>query len=78
VAHVSAENNNTKEYFDIIIEYSRYEDAKGLDYSILEAMGLARMVQTKFFDVEKWSVRLVYYYMTNLGLEFAKGCKIVT
>jgi Abortive infection alpha len=78
VVHVSAENNNTKECFDIIIEYSRYEDTKGLDYSILEAVGLARMVQTKFFDVEKWSVRLIYYYMTNLGLEFAKACKIVT
>jgi hypothetical protein len=78
VVHVSVENNNTKEYIDVIIEYSRYEDTKGLDYSILEAAGLARMVQTKFFDVEKWSVRLVYYYMTNLGLEFAKACKIVT
>jgi hypothetical protein len=56
----------------------RYEDHKFVDYSILEAVGLVRRVKTDFIHIEKWSVKLVYHCVTNLGFEFAAACKIVT
>jgi hypothetical protein len=58
--------------------HRRYESSTFVDYSILEAMGLVRRLQTNVFDIDNWSVKLVYHRVTNLGFAFATACKIVT
>jgi len=35
-------------------------------------------LQTNVLDIDNWSVKLVYYRVTNLGFAFATACKIVT
>jgi hypothetical protein len=77
VVHASAENLKMKDYFDITIGYSNYDDDDEVDYSILEAVGLIRRVDTDFFDVGNWALSLIFYHLTELGYYFCKACKIV-
>lgn len=49
------------------------------NFLVLEAIGLARRVDTGYFEADKWEFRnLVYYHLTDLGFEFARACKIVS
>jgi hypothetical protein len=75
--HAAAENLKTKIYFDIEFADRSYRDTDEVDYSILEAVGLIRRVDTGFFDVEEWAAMLTYYHLTDLGFYFAKACGIV-
>lgn len=77
MVHCSAENLKTKEYFDITFDYSAYQDDSEVDYSILEAVGLIRRVDTGFFDVGSWAVNAIYFHLTDLGFYFSKACKMV-
>lgn len=77
VAHSSFENNKTSDYYDVDFDYMNYKDDLELDYSILEAVGLIKEIDTDFFDVEHWSVCMSLYVVTNLGMHFAKACRIV-
>jgi len=75
--HASFENVKTKNYFECSLDYRVYRDQEEVDYSILEAVGLIRRVETNFIDVGLWSLSLVYYHLTDLGFYFAKACGIV-
>jgi hypothetical protein len=52
------------------------QDSKEAEFSILETVGLVRRVQTRFAVGDR-SFILAYYYLTFLGFEFARACKIV-
>jgi hypothetical protein len=78
VVHASFENLETKEYFEIATgDYSNYRDEDEVDYSILEAVGLIRRVDTDFFDVGDWALSVIYYHLTELGYYFCTACRIV-
>ena len=78
LVHASAENLQTHEYYEISmnVDYSVYNDEEEVDYSILEAVGLIRRVETDFFDVGNWALSLVYYHLTDLGFYFSAACGI--
>ena len=76
VVHAAAEELDTHDYFEIPIP-SNYRDENEVDYSILEAVGLIRRVETDFFDVGNWALTLTYYYLTPLGYHFARACGLV-
>jgi hypothetical protein len=65
-----------KDYYDIDVP-TNYRDQDEVDYSILEAVGLIRRVETGFFRVADWSLSLTYYHLTDLGFYFSKACGIV-
>jgi hypothetical protein len=77
VDFAAAENRNTQDYYEIEHEYSVYADDDEVDYSILEAVGLIRRVQTDFFKAGNWDVTLIYYHLTELGFYFCKACGII-
>ena len=77
IVHASAENMQTHDYFDISMDYSVYDDDDEVDYTILEAVGLIRRVETDFFDVGEWSLSVIYYHLTDLGFHFSVACGIV-
>ena len=74
--HAAAEELETKDYYDILLKTSSRDDDE-VDYSILEAVGLIRRVETDFFDVGDWALLLRYYYLTQLGYHFALACGLV-
>lgn len=78
IVHSSAENLGTEDYFDVNFDYMKYKDEDEVDYSILEAIGLVKRVETNFFEAGNWSISLVYYHLTTLGFHFAKACKMVS
>jgi hypothetical protein len=78
IVHSSAEEIETKRYFDIMFDYMHYKDEDVVDYSILHATGLISYVNTTFFEVKKWNMVLIYYHLTPLGFYFAKACKIIS
>jgi Abortive infection alpha len=63
-------------YYDIEVA-SNYQDQLQVDYAILESLRLIELVETGFFDINNFSVTLVYYHLSTLGLEFAKACGLV-
>ena len=71
------ENIETRAFFSITPEYQVYADDDEVDYSILEAVGLIRRVDTEFFDVENWAISVVYYHLTDLGFHFSLACGLV-
>jgi hypothetical protein len=79
VVHVSAENLLTKSYYEMSLDlqYFVYRDEDEVDYSILEAVGLIRRVETGFFDAGNYNVSVIYYHLTDLGFYFCKACGIV-
>lgn len=79
VVHVSAENLLTKAYYEISMDlpYYVYTDEDEVDYSILEAVGLIRRVETGFFNALNYDVSVVYYHLSDLGFYFCKACGIV-
>ena len=56
---------------------NEYRDEAEVDYSILEAVGLIRRVETNFFSVADWTIAVSYYYLTDLGYHFAVACGLV-
>ncbi|QOZ52665.1 DUF2442 domain-containing protein [Bradyrhizobium sp. CCBAU 53338] len=54
-----------------------YSDAIDVDFSILEAVGLIRRVETTFVAKEIYSISLVYYHLASMGFHFAKACGLV-
>jgi len=77
IVHASAERLQTEAYFDIDFEGSAYTDESEVDFSILEAVGLIRRVETEFFECGPYVMVLTYYHLTNLGFHFAMACKLV-
>jgi len=61
-----------------IISVSKYKDELEIDFAILDATQLVRRVDTGYFHVSKrWKIKVMFYYLTPLGIEFAKACGIV-
>lgn len=77
VVRISIENRETRDYFDITPEYQVYTDDDEVDYSILEAVGLIRYVDTEFFDAKIWAISVAYYHLTDLGFHFSLACGLV-
>jgi hypothetical protein len=78
IVHSAFEDERTNDYFDVDFSYMTYNDEQEIDYSILEALGLVRRVDTDFFTVSNhWSMVLVYYHLTTLGWHFANACRLV-
>jgi hypothetical protein len=77
VVGIKHENIKTRAFYTATPDYSDYRDENEIDYSILEAVGLIRRVETDFFDVSKWAISVTYYHLTELGFYFAKACGIV-
>lgn len=75
LVHAAFENGMTKAYYEVSMD-TFYKDEDEVDYSILEAVGLIRKVETGFFDVMNFSVIAVYYHLTDLGFYFAKACGV--
>jgi hypothetical protein len=73
LVHIAGEEERTGDYYDIEVP-TCYKDKDEIDYSILEAVGLVRRVETDFFDVCHWAIVVTYYHLTELGLYFAKAC----
>jgi hypothetical protein len=63
--------------YDIFVNHSPYKDDDEIDYEILEAIGLIRRVNTGGFDINGWTVHLIYYHLTTLGFYFTKACRII-
>ncbi|TQF40277.1 hypothetical protein UNPF46_10965 [Bradyrhizobium sp. UNPF46] len=84
VEHVELEDG-TKEMSDDDehrhghIKESPYQDAFETDFAILDAIRLLKYVDTGYFVVaDRWRVKVMCYYVTALGREFAKACGIVS
>ena len=75
--YAGAEELKTKKYYDILDRDLAYRNSNEVDYSILEAVGLIRWVDTDFFDVGDWAIVLKYYHLTQLGYHFAVACGLV-
>lgn len=77
--YVAAENLASTSYYEVSsdMEYLTYRDDDEVDYSILEAVGLIRRVETGFFDVGGWAVSAIYYHPTELGYHFSLACGVV-
>jgi Abortive infection alpha len=54
-----------------------YQDAREVDFSILEALGLLRRVETDEIHKNGWFVSAIYYHLTSLGYHFAIECRLV-
>jgi hypothetical protein len=72
-------DSENKDYFvNGVIVNSSYEDELETDYAILAATGLIRYADTGFITLGKrWGTKVLFYYITPLGSEFAKACGIV-
>jgi hypothetical protein len=65
-------------YSNGVIANSHYEDELETDYAILAATGLIRYADTGFITLGKrCGTKVLFYYITPLGAEFAKACGIV-
>lgn len=64
------------EYVDYEYE-SGYEDDDETDYSILEALGLIRRVDSDFFPTKLGEMTIMFYHITQLGVRFATACELV-
>lgn len=53
-----------------------YKDSD-IDFSVLEAIGLVRHIQSLHIDIERFNVLTAYYHLTRMGQYFADKCKIV-
>ncbi len=57
--------------------YSIYKDAQENDFSILESLRLLCYTDSGFIQVsDKWEVKVMAYYVSALGLAFAKACGV--
>jgi hypothetical protein len=65
------------QYYDLMPAYRTYADDQEADYSILEALGLLRKVETGFIDFEEAVIAASYYHLSALGFYLAKACKII-
>ena len=59
------------------ISASNYQDEQETDFAILNATGLIRYVDTGYFNLSaRWRMKVMFYYVTKLGRDFAKACGI--
>ncbi len=79
IKHVEIEDLIEEEDHIDNISTSNYTDDLETDFEILAAIGLIRYVDTGYFNLTKrWKVKVMFYYVTPLGREFAKVCGILT
>jgi hypothetical protein len=69
-------------YYRVEFEHRQYDNHREVDYSILDGAGLIKTINTNLFVGEpfvdsRWNFTMSYYYLTSLGFEFAKACRIV-
>jgi len=76
IVHLAFDKEDTDEYYDIET-ISVFNDDNEVDFSILEAVGLVRRVDSSFIDVGGWSLAFHYHHVTPLGFYFAKSCGMV-
>lgn len=90
--HAELEHKETDDFFHIGLgtiykdeernDYLRigvstiYREDDDVDFSVLQAVGLVRRVETRFFDVGIWKIAVIYYHLTQLGVYFAKACRL--
>jgi hypothetical protein len=72
--HIFVDNRFTDKTISVDVDYF---DSDEVDYSILEAVGLIRRVDTGPFEAECWSVLLIYYHLTELGHYFCPAVGMV-
>lgn len=75
VIHIAADFGDN--YYDFTLDGSNYQFHDEVDYHILEALGLIKIVETDFFQTEICSLYASYYHLTRLGFRFAVSCGIV-
>jgi uncharacterized protein (DUF2164 family) len=72
------ETNANDEHRSGPIDGSAYRDEYKTDFAILDAIRLLKYVDTGFFIVgDRWKIKVLCFYVTALGQEFAKACGIV-
>jgi hypothetical protein len=75
--YVSFDKPGTELWYEVEFIFQRFRDNDEVDYSILEAVGLIRRVETNA-AIAGWDYRAIYYYVTDLGVHFARSCGIVS
>jgi len=63
--------------YNFIPSYTTYRGDQEVGYSILEAIGILRRVETGLFEVGDVSFAATYYHLTPLGFHLAKSCKML-
>jgi abortive infection alpha-like protein len=77
IVHVELEDLNEGKIEIGSIPGSNYLDERETDFAILDAIGLIRYVDTGYFNLSaRWRMKVVFYYVTKLGRDFAKACGI--
>jgi hypothetical protein len=72
--HIHVENNGTELLHAVNVEYRPENE---VDYSILQAVGLIRRVDTGVFTVGPWQILLIYYHLSELGSYFCPAVGII-
>jgi hypothetical protein len=63
--------------YEVEADWAIYRDEHEVDYSILEAVGLIRRVES-YFEIAAVDFQLIYYHVTDLGGHFARSCGLVS
>jgi hypothetical protein len=78
IQHLHLEDLINDDFTNGTIGISKYEDDLETDFAILDATRLIRYVDTGFFVLaERWRIKVMFYYVTTLGRDFAKACGII-
>ncbi len=65
------------EYASGTPSFSIYDDKQQNDYLILRGLGLIEYADTGFFEINNhWNIKVMGYYISPLGLAFAKACGV--
>ncbi len=74
VEHIDLGHNERDDYTSGPPHYSIYEDKQQNDYAILRGLGLLDYVDTGYFEIAGWKIKVMAHYVSPLGLAFAEAC----
>lgn len=77
IVHYEIEHPDMEDFIGDCPTYSNYDNDQDTDFAILSALGLVRYVDTNRFKVGNATVKVMCYYLTTLGFDFASACGVI-
>jgi hypothetical protein len=74
IEHIDLGHVERADYTSGLPHYSIYQDKRQNDYAILRGLGLLDYVDTGYFVMDAWKIKVMAHYVTSLGLAFAESC----
>ena len=77
IKYAELDDKKTGKYFNGSVSVSTFEDELETDFAILDALRLIQFVDTGHFILgNRWKIKVMFYFVTQLGLDFAKACGV--